>query len=207
MKKSIILFAVALGMLTSCDPIKEDKDFDVTNITAEGLLNGAQFSQYADEACTTPKDNGNFIKFNCPNTSGVTIYYIKPDGNEAVLSAGKPAGVFNFVPMRGSDPNQTLYFRYINQNGEEVVAQKQFTVEVAADLAPDNNRDFALKGSGKWWGVTSTEEFEGQAQHCADGYIGDREVGYGWSLAERDGYIYIGGWRNTVGAVIQHYLL
>ena len=40
----------------------------------------------------------------------------------------------------------------------------------------------------------------------ADGYIGDREVGYGWSLAERDGYIYIGGWRNTVGVVIQHYL-
>lgn len=211
MKKSIILFAVALGMLTSCDPIKEDKDFDVTNITAEGLLNGAQFSQYADEACTTPKDNGNFIKFNCPNTSGITIYYIKPDGSEAVLSSGKPAGVFNFVPMRGSDPNQTLYFRYINQDGEEVVAQKQFTVEVAADLAPEvkllvsddgkktwkwntnapdgqvwgnmgdgggnyNNRDFALKGSGKWWGVTSTEEFEGQAQHCADGYIGDHDM-------------------------------
>lgn len=40
----------------------------------------------------------------------------------------------------------------------------------------------------------------------ADGYIGDREVGYGWSLAERDGYIYIGGWRNTVGVVIKHYL-
>lgn len=39
-----------------------------------------------------------------------------------------------------------------------------------------------------------------------DGYINDREVGYGWSLAERDGYLYIGGWRNTVGAVIQHYL-
>lgn len=40
----------------------------------------------------------------------------------------------------------------------------------------------------------------------ADGYINDREIGYGWSLAERDGYLYIGGWRNTVGAVIQHYL-
>ena len=40
----------------------------------------------------------------------------------------------------------------------------------------------------------------------ADGYINDREVGYGWSLAERDGYLYIGGWRNTVGVVIQHYL-
>lgn len=39
-----------------------------------------------------------------------------------------------------------------------------------------------------------------------DGYIGDREVSYGWSLAERDGYIYIGGWRNTVGEVIKLYL-
>ena len=158
MKKSIILFAVALGMLTSCDPIKEDKDFDVTNITAEGLLNGAQFSQYADEACTTPKDNGNFIKFNCPNTSGVTIYYIKPDGNEAVLSAGKPAGVFNFVPMRGSDPNQTLYFRYINQNGEEVVAQKQFTVEVAADLAPEVKLLVSDDGKKTWkWNTNAPD--------------------------------------------------
>ncbi len=40
----------------------------------------------------------------------------------------------------------------------------------------------------------------------ADGYIGDREIGYGWSFAERDGYLYIGGWRNTVGAVIKLYL-
>ena len=39
-----------------------------------------------------------------------------------------------------------------------------------------------------------------------DGLISDREVGYGWSIAERGDYIYIGGWRNTVGAVIQHYL-
>lgn len=39
-----------------------------------------------------------------------------------------------------------------------------------------------------------------------DGIIGDRELGYGWSVAERDGYLYIGGWRNTVGAVIKLYL-
>jgi len=39
-----------------------------------------------------------------------------------------------------------------------------------------------------------------------DGYINDREVGYGWAFAERNGYLYIGGWRNTVGAVIKHYL-
>jgi len=40
----------------------------------------------------------------------------------------------------------------------------------------------------------------------ADGLIGDREVGYGWSMAERGDWLYIGGWRNTVGAVIKTYL-
>ena len=35
----------------------------------------------------------------------------------------------------------------------------------------------------------------------ADGLIGDREIGYGWSMAERGDWLYIGGWRNTVGAV------
>ena len=59
MKKSILLFAVALGMLTACDPIKEDGSFDVDNFTSANLLDGAQFSQYADEACTTPKADGN----------------------------------------------------------------------------------------------------------------------------------------------------
>ena len=39
----------------------------------------------------------------------------------------------------------------------------------------------------------------------ADGLIplGDRTAGYGWALAERGDYIYIGTWRNTVGAVVR----
>ena len=48
MKKSILLFAVALGMLTACDPIKEDGTFDVDNYTSSNLLDGAEFSQYAE---------------------------------------------------------------------------------------------------------------------------------------------------------------
>lgn len=224
MKKSILLFAVALGMLTSCDPIKEDKSFDVTDISGDALLEGATFSQYSDEACTTPAADGNFIKFNCPNTSGVTIYYIKPDGSEGILSAGKPGGVFNFVPMRGSDPNQTVYFRYINQDGKEVTASKQFTVAVAADLKPEikllvsddgkkvwkwnyagapdgqvwgnlgdagqgSGKDFALAGAGKWWGVTSEEEFKGQLQHTDDGeYHGDGSPN-AWMEFNEDGTI------------------
>ncbi len=137
MKKSILLFAVALGMLTACDPIKEDGTFEVDSYTSSNLLNGAEFSQYADQACTTPKADGNWIKYDIPNVSGIYIYYIKADGSEFKLASGPGGGVFNFVPSRGSDPNQTVYFRYINANNEETVATHEFTVEVAAELKPE----------------------------------------------------------------------
>ena len=154
MKKSILLFSVALVIFTACDPVKDDKDFDVTRITAEQLLNGATFSQYSDEACTTPADNGNFIKFNCPNVSALTIFYIKSDGSEIVLSSGKSGGVFKFVPKRGSDPTQTVYFRYVNQDGEEVVGSKEFTLAVAADLDPEIKYLASNNGVKKWkWDI------------------------------------------------------
>ena len=211
MKKSILLFAVAAGMVMSCDPIKEEKDFSVTSISSEQLLQGATFAQYSDPECTQEAADGNYIKFNCPNVSALTIYAVKADGSENVLSTGKAGGVFQFVPSRGSDPNQTVYFRYVNQVGEEVVASKQFTVQVAADLAPEikllvsddgtkvwkwytgapggqvwgnlgsgegkyNGSAFALTGDGKWWGVTSEEEFLTQGDHCSDGFIGDQSM-------------------------------
>ena len=137
MKKSILLFAVALGMLTACDPIKEDGTFDVDNYTSSNLLDGAEFSQYADQACTTPQADGNYIKYNIPNASGIYIYYIKADGSEFKLTSGASGGVFNFVPARGSDPNQTVYFKYIDANNQEVVASKEFNVAVAAELKPE----------------------------------------------------------------------
>ena len=124
-------------MLTACDPIKEDGTFEVDSYTTSNLLEGAEFSQYADQACTTPQADGNWIKYNIPNASGIYIYYVKADGSEFKLSSGAAGGVFNFVPSRGSDPNQTVYFKFINANLEEVVASKDFTVQVAAELKPE----------------------------------------------------------------------
>ena len=167
MKKSILLFAVALGMLTSCDPQKDDKSFDVTHITADALLNGAEFSQYADAECTTPAADGNYIKFNCPNVSALTIYYLKPDGSEGVLSTGKAGGVFNFVPKRGSDPNQTVYFRYVNQDGEAVEASRQFTVQVAGDLAPEIKLLVSDEGKKVWkWDLSANEQAWGNMAYA-----------------------------------------
>ena len=202
MKKSILLFAVALGMLTACDPIKEDGSMKIDSFTSSTLLDGAEFSQYADAACTTPQADGNYIKYNIPNASGIYIYYIKADGSEFKLTSGASGGVFNFVPSRGSDPNQTVYFKYINANNEEVIATKEFTVQVAAELKPEirliasndygkktwkwdpsitgavwgnmgycggKGSDVGISGNGQWWGVTSTDEFNGQLQHTHNG--------------------------------------
>ena len=155
MKKSILLFAVALGLLTACNPQKEEGSMGVTNISADQLLANSTFEQYSDAACTTPAADGNYIKFNCPNVSSLTIFYLKADGEEQVLSSGKSGGVFNFTPKRGSDPTQTVYFRYINQNGEEVTASKEFTLVVAADLAPEIKNLASNAGSKKWKWDTS----------------------------------------------------
>ena len=137
MKKSILLFAVALGMLTACDPIKEDGSMKIDSFTSSTLLDGAEFSQYADQACSTPQADGNWIKYNVPKATSVYIYYVKADGSEFKLSSGSAGGVCNFVPARGSDPNQTVYFRFVNANGDEVIASKEFTVQVAAELKPE----------------------------------------------------------------------
>lgn len=137
MKKSILLFAVALGMLTACDPIKEDGSMKIDSFTSSNLLDGAEFSQYADQACSTPQADGNWIKYNVPKATSVYIYYVKADGSEFKLSSGSAGGVFNFVPARGSDPLQTVYFRFVNANGDEVIASKEFTVQVAAELKPE----------------------------------------------------------------------
>jgi hypothetical protein len=158
MKKSILLFAVALGMLTACDPIKDSKDLDYTSLTSSNLLEGAEFSQYADAACTTPQADGNYIKYNIPKASGIYIYYLKNDGSEFKLSSGPSGGVFNFVPARGSDPNQTVYFKVVNAKGEETIATKEFTVQVAAELK-EEIKYLASNAYGKktWtWNVGNT---------------------------------------------------
>ena len=155
MKKSILLFAVALGMLTACDPIKEDGSMKIDSFTSSTLLDGAEFSQYADQACSTPQADGNWIKYNVPKATSVYVYYVKADGSEFKLSSGSAGGVFNFVPARGSDPLQTVYFRFVNANGDEVIASKEFTVQVAAELKPEV-RLIASNGYGKktWkWNV------------------------------------------------------
>lgn len=161
MKKKYILFAMALGLLTACDPIKDEEDFIVDNPTAEQLLEGATFEQFdaatnEDGTVTyTPSETGNYVKYNIPSVSSVTIYYIK-NGSEMSLDFGSSAGMFTFIPSRGSNPVQTVYFRYINQDGEEIVATRDFTFTVASDLTAEMKLLVSNDGSKVWkWDTTA----------------------------------------------------
>ena len=164
MKKKIFLFAVAVGLLTACDPIKDEASMDIDNITAEQLMEGATFSQYnqvkdADGNISyVEAADGNYIKYSLPHVSAVQIFYLKPDGSEFILSKGASAGMFAYVPGRGSDPNPTVYFRYVNQDGKEIVAQKEFTLQVAQDLSPEMKLLCSNDGKKVWkWNTNAPD--------------------------------------------------
>ena len=207
---------MGLAVLTSCDPEKDTKDFDVTNISADQLLNGATFKQFAqqtDEAGNVlgyvEAADGNYIEYNVPGVNALNIFTKDEEGGETELMntvtnsfTHTGGGMFSLIPRRGSDSNQKVYFRYINQNGQSVEASTTFNVYVPSDIAYElkliasndygskiwkwdpsitgavwgnmgycggAGKDVGLTGNGQWWGVTSTEEFNGQLQHTHNG--------------------------------------
>lgn len=165
MNKTLLIFGVAAGVLfTSCDPLKDKGSFDYDNYTAETLLDGAtfaQFDQVTDDqgnVSYVPSEKGNYIQYNIPNVPAVNIFYEK-NGERKQLSYGRSGGMFYYLPSRGSDEKQTVYFSYISPDGTEAVAGKEFTLGVAMSLDPAMKVLVSNKGTKKWkWMPTTTEE-------------------------------------------------
>lgn len=165
MNKTLLIFGVAAGVLfTSCDPLKDKGSFDYDNYTAETLLDGAtfaQFDQVTDDqgnVSYVPSEKGNYIQYNIPNVPAVNIFYEK-NGERKQLSYGRSGGMFYYLPTRGSDEKQTVYFSYISPDGTEAVAGKEFTLNVAQALDPAVKVLVSNKGNKKWkWMPTTTEE-------------------------------------------------
>ena len=168
-------------VLTSCDPLKDEGKFAYTNYTAENLLNGATFAQFdgmkddAGNLTYTPSETGNYIQFDLPHLSAVTIYYINKKGEKKTLSYGRPAGMFYYLPARGSEPLQTLYFEYLDEDGKEVTAEKQFTLKVAQELEPAVKILVSNAGVKKWrWMPTDSN---GGAVWGNGGYLAGAQEG------------------------------
>lgn len=162
MKKTLLILGLAGMLFTSCDPVMDEGKFVSETMTSESLLNGATFAQFnkviADDGTESyvPASDGNYIQFNFPGVSAVNAYYMK-NGEKKTLSYGRAGAMIYYLPSRGSDPQQTLYFSYLNADGTEVVAEKQFTLQVAQALDPAVKVLVSNKGTKKWkWMPTST---------------------------------------------------
>lgn len=156
MKKKLLILGLAGVMFTACDPVMDKGTYESTTITSENFLNGATFAQFdkviADDGTESyvPSETGNYIQYDFSNVPAVTISYIDKKGETKVLSYGRAGGLFYYLPSRGSEPLQTLYFSYINADGTEVVAEKQFTLKVAQTLDPAVEVLVSDKGVKKW---------------------------------------------------------
>lgn len=198
MKKELLIIALAGVVLTSCDPLKAEGDFDVKQITEQNILEGATFKQYnaiKDEngnVTYEPCENGNVIEYNLPNVQAVNIYYINKSGDKKILTYGRSGGMFTYQPARGSDPVQTLYFAFTNIDGTEVVAEKQFTLQPAQELEPAVALLVSDDGSKVWrWMATTVNDggaVWGNGGYCAGPQDGSDNInGAWWGCGVEDG--------------------
>ena len=88
MKKIFLMSIVMLGLFAACDPAKDDIGAPGSNVTAEQLVEGFTYTQYADENCTQAQADGNYFKFTTSPSRQVEIYQVDADGNETSLGHG-----------------------------------------------------------------------------------------------------------------------
>ena len=135
MKKSILLFAVGLGLLASCDPIKEEKDLNL-NYVSDTALDGCVTIIQTD-VNGNPAADGNYFTYTTSPATEVSVFNYKADGVTENLLAHGSSGSFQISPKRGSDPNQTFYLRVVNTDGSVTKVAKTYTVFVKQDLDPE----------------------------------------------------------------------
>lgn len=201
--KKIFLMSLLAGAiaLTSCDPAQESVDNNTVNRSQEEILKGITFTQYSDEACTTPAEDGNYIKYATNPGMQVQIFAYRADGSMNLMASGA-SGKFSIKPSRGSDPNQSFFIRHLNSDGTVTTAETSLHVYVQQELDPEirliasdaygsktwvwdtsitgavwgnmgycggAGADVGLTGNGQWWGITTSDEFNGQLKHTEDG--------------------------------------
>lgn len=152
MKKIYLCMMAALAVLASCDPSKDDKGWSGQTISADQLEKGIvleQFDYNEETGQFTPSETGNFIKYSTNPSKVVEVYYLV-DGEEMGLASGAANGIFPLFPTRGSDPNQTVYFRTREFDGSSVTASKQVTVKVATELSLEMSIICSNAGEKVW---------------------------------------------------------
>lgn len=151
MTRRLLLFALCVLALASCEQDTEEKGYGISSVTSFNMLSGATFRQYAavtdDDGNTVDyveADDGNYIEFSIPMVANLHIFTLNADGTEHPLidaATGSTAfgsiGMFSLLLPRGSSPQQRVYFRHASLLGLSVTAFRDFTVSVPPDIAPE----------------------------------------------------------------------
>jgi len=157
--KKILFMSLLFGAfaLTACDPSQEKVENNTVSASESDLLSGITFTQYADEGCTVPQADGNYIAYKTNPGRQVQIFSYRGDGSMNLMASGA-SGVFSIKPSRGSDPKQSFYIRHLNSDGSVTTAEASLTVYVQQELDPEI-KYFASNayGSKTWkWNVGNT---------------------------------------------------
>ena len=126
----------AVGLLTACDPSKDDISMPGNSLTEQQLSDGFTFKQY-DETYTQEKADGNYFTFFTSPSRVVRIYQVDAEGAETTLFSGAANGSFKIVPKRGNPSEQTFYVETKNFDGSLVTTAKTCNVYVPTDLTPE----------------------------------------------------------------------
>ena len=190
MKKILFMSLLAGSLaLTACDPVQEKVDNNKVYSSADDILNGISFKQYADADYTTEQSDGNYIFYQTNPGRQIQVYNYLSDGSMNLLASGA-SGKFSIRPKRGSDPVQPVYFRALNSDGSVTEAQTTLTVYVQQELDPEIRLLASdAYGSKVWkWDPSVTGAVWGNMGYCGGSGkdVGISGNGQWWGVTSTD---------------------
>ena len=153
--------AMGLGF-AACEPTLIDGPEPYAPVESTVLADGITYTQYADEACTQPDPNGNFVKFS--SAAGVVQVFVEGGSTPLYTGAG---GVVKLPARRGQEPKFVLYFRIMNSDGSITECSKEFGCTPPTELSPEMLMLVGDTGL-KVWKYSKTTDVWGNAGHTGD---------------------------------------
>ena len=199
MKKTIICMLAATAVLCSCDPVQSEKDFDKVSKSTEALNGLVTFTQYDVSTGAEASDGNYIVYTTNPSTTVSIYNYksdgtenilaVGPSGS-FTLSPLRGEDPNQIVHIRLVNDDGTVVETTTTLNvwvQTELSAEMKLAVSDSGTKiwkwdtdAPDGvvwgnmgycggANDWETSTAGKWWGVTSEEEFIGQLGHSNTG--------------------------------------
>ena len=219
MKKTYLCVMAAAALLASCDPTQSNKDYESTIMTESAMDGLVTFTQTDAEGNPAADGNyikyttnpSTIVRIYNLNSKGEEnqlalgasgSFVLSPrrgsDPNQTVyiqcinsdLSTAEVSAVLNVYVQTELAPEMKLA---VSDEGKKVwtwdTEAPDGVVWGNMGYCGGSGADVGLNGSGKWWGVTSEEEFLGQMQHSNTGLATGEESMDAYMIWDDEGTI------------------